>query len=145
LGPYTIEPITLRLLGFKKGLDKAGISLPDELICKSNYEIKDAEEKIRPMLSLPHPPTAVFCATDLQAIGVINKARELGFRVPEDLAVLGFDDLDIADYVGLSTIRQPLDESGRLAVEILLSHLGDPNRPVRHVRLPLSIVERQTT
>lgn len=145
LGPYTIEPITLRLLGFKNGLDKAGISLPDELICKSNYEVKDAEEKIRPMLSLPHPPTAVFCATDLQAIGVINKARELGFRVPEDLAVLGFDDLDIADYVGLSTIRQPLDESGRLAVEILLSHLGDPNRPVRHVRLPLSIVERQTT
>jgi LacI family transcriptional regulator len=69
----------------------------------------------------------------------------LGFRVPEDLAVLGFDDLDIADYVGLSTIRQPLDESGRLAVEILLSRLEDPSRPVRHVRLPLTIVERQTT
>lgn len=145
LGPYNIEPISLRLMGFKKGLEKVGLSLPKELVCKSNYEVKDAEEKIGPMLSLPHPPTAVFCATDLQAIGVMNKAREMGIRVPEDLAVLGFDDLDIADYVGLSTIRQPLDESGRLAVEILLSRLKDPTRPVRHVRLPLTIIERQTT
>jgi LacI family transcriptional regulator len=76
---------------------------------------------------------------------VINKARELGLRVPEDLAVLGFDDLDIADYIGLSTIRQSLEESGRLAVEILLSRLKDPQRPVRHVRLPLKVIERQTT
>lgn len=145
LGPYTIEPITQRLIGFKKGLAKAGLSLPEEFFCKSNYEVKDAEEKIEPMLLLPEPPSAIFCATDLQAIGVINKARELGFKIPEDLAVLGFDDLDIADYVGLSTIRQPLDESGRLAVEILLSRLNDPARPVRHVRLPLMIIERQTT
>jgi LacI family transcriptional regulator len=93
----------------------------------------------------PDRPTAIFCATDLQALGVVNKARALGLRVPEDLAVLGFDDLDFADYVGLSTIRQPLDESGRLAVEILLSRIKDPDRPLRHVRLPLSIVERQTT
>jgi LacI family transcriptional regulator len=145
LGPHTIEPITLRLIGFKQGLEKAGLSLPEALICKSNYEVRDAEKMIEPMLSLPQPPTAIFCATDLQAIGVINKARQLGFRVPEDLAVLGFDDLDIADYVGLSSIRQPLDESGRLAVEILLSRLKDPSRPMRHVRLPLTIIERQTT
>jgi LacI family transcriptional regulator len=76
---------------------------------------------------------------------VVNKARQLGLRVPEDLAVLGFDDLDFADYVGLSTIHQPLDESGRIAVEILLSRIEDPERPLRHVRLPLKIIERQTT
>ncbi|MDW7755758.1 MAG: substrate-binding domain-containing protein, partial [Brevefilum sp.] len=90
-------------------------------------------------------PTAIFAATDLQALGVVNKARALGLRVPEDLAVLGFDDLDIAGYVGLSTIRQSLEESGRLAVEILLSRIKDPDRPLRHVRLPLKIIERQTT
>jgi LacI family transcriptional regulator len=97
------------------------------------------------LLTRSDRPTAIFCATDMQAMGVVNKARALGLRVPDDLAVLGFDDLDFADYVGLSTIRQPLDESGRLAVEILLSHIKDPERPLRHVRLPLSIVERQTT
>jgi LacI family transcriptional regulator len=145
LGPYAILPITLRLKGFRNGLAKRGIALPDDLICTSRYEVKAAEEKIEPVLKCPNPPTAIFAATDLQAIGVINKARELGFHIPRDLAVLGFDDLDVADYVGLSTIHQPLDESGRLAVEILLSRLKDPERPLRHIRLPLKLVERQTT
>ncbi len=145
LGAYAILPITLRLKGFQNGLREHGLSLSDQYLCTSRYEVKDAEEKIEPMLRLPEPPTAIFAATDLQAIGVINKARQLGFSVPEDLAVLGFDDIDVADYVGLSTIHQPLDESGRLAVEILLSRLKDSERPLRHVRLPLSIVERETT
>jgi len=145
LGPYAINPISLRLQGFKKGLAKHNISLPDDLICITRYGVKSAEKNIEPMLTQPEPPTAIFAATDLQAIGVINKARQLGFRIPEDLAVLGFDDLDVADYVGLSTIHQPLEESGRLAVEILLSRLKDPERPLRHVRLPLKLVERQTS
>ena len=145
LGAYAILPITLRLKGLQQGLVKHGLVLPQEYICTSKYEVKDAEEKIEPLLRLPVPPTAIFAATDLQAVGVINKARKLGFRVPEDLAVLGFDDLDLADYVGLSTIHQNLDESGRIAVEILLSRLEDPDRPLRHVRLPLRIIERETT
>lgn len=145
LGPYAINPIRLRLNGFRKGLEKHDIALPDDQICITRYGVKTAQENIEPMLTQPDPPTAIFAATDLQAIGVINKARELGLRVPEDLAVLGFDDLDVADYVGLSTVHQPLDESGRLAVEILLSRLKDPQRPLRHVRLPLKLVERETT
>lgn len=145
LGEHAIFPITMRLNGFQKGLAKQGMTLDEANICNSQYNVKDAETKIEPLLRQPHHPTAIFAATDLQAIGVINKARELGIRVPEDLAVLGFDDLDIADYVGLSTINQSLDESGRLAVEILLARLKDPDRPLRHVRLPLRIVERQTT
>jgi len=145
LGAYAILPITLRLQGFKHGVRQAGLSLPEEFICTSRYDVKDAERNIEPILRRPDRPTAIFCATDMQAWGVVNKARQLGLRVPEDLAVLGFDDLDFADYVGLSTIHQPLDESGRLAVEILLSHLKDPERPLRHIRLPLKIVERQTT
>ncbi|MBW6467182.1 MAG: LacI family transcriptional regulator [Brevefilum sp.] len=145
LGAYAILPITLRLQGFKHGVRQAGLSLPEEFICTSRYDVKDAERNVEPILRRPDRPTAIFCATDMQAWGVVNKARQLGLRVPEDLAVLGFDDLDFADYVGLSTIHQPLDESGRLAVEILLSHLKDPERPLRHIRLPLKIVERQTT
>jgi len=145
LGAYAILPITLRLRGFQNGVRKAGLSLPEEFICTSHYDVKDAERNIEPILRRHDRPTAIFCATDMQALGVVNKARQLGLRVPEDLAVLGFDDLDFADYVGLSTIHQPLDESGRLAVEILLSHIKDPERPLRHVRLPLKIIERQTT
>ncbi len=145
LGEFAILPITQRLQGFTKGLEEAGFTLPKDFICTAEYGVKSAEKKIEPLLKNPQRPTAIFAATDLQALGVINKARELGLRVPEDLAVLGFDDLDIADYVGLSTIRQSLEESGRLAVEILLSRIKDPQRPVRHVRLPLKVIERQTT
>ena len=145
LGPFTILPIPLRLKGFQKKLQDAGIPLPEESICTSVYEVWDAAEKIEPILQQPKPPTAIFAATDLQAIGVINKAQQLGFKIPDDLAVLGFDDLDVADYFGLSTIHQALDESGRLAVEILLSRINDPNRPLRHIRLPLTIIERKTT
>ncbi len=145
LGAYAILPITLRLNGFVNKLAKHGLSMPEEYICTSQYEVKDAEANIEPMLRLSNPPSAIFAATDLQAVGVVNKARQMGFRVPEDLAVLGFDDLDLADYVGLSTIQQSLDESGRLAVEIILSRLNDPERPLRHVRLPLKIIERKTT
>jgi len=85
-----------------------------------------------------------FAATDLQAMGGLKAARDLGLRVPEDLGVIGFDDLDMADYIDLTTIRQHLDESGRIAVELLLSRLADPQRPIQHVHLPLVVVERLT-
>lgn len=145
LGAFAILPITQRFNGYKKAITKAGLTLPDDFICTAAYDVKDAEVKVEPLLSRPDHPSAIFCATDLQALGVVNKARQLGLRVPDDLAVLGFDNLDLADYFGLSTIHQALDESGRLAVEILLARINNPERPERHVRLPLKVIERQTT
>jgi LacI family transcriptional regulator len=71
-------------------------------------------------------------------------AGEIGLHIPRDLAVIGFDNLEMADFVGLTTINQSLDDSGRIAVELLLGRLADPERPVQHVLLPLSIVERET-
>ena len=84
-------------------------------------------------------------ASDTQAMGVLKAARERRLQVPKDLAVMGFDDLEIADYIGLTTISQALDESGRIAIELLLARLADPLRAVQHVRLPLNIIQRQTT
>ncbi|HSN94538.1 MAG TPA: substrate-binding domain-containing protein, partial [Anaerolineaceae bacterium] len=71
-------------------------------------------------------------------------ARQLNVKIPEQLAIIGFDDLDMAEYEDLTTIRQHLDESGRIAVEILLSHIAESSRPVQHITIPLSIVERLT-
>ncbi len=142
---YTILPITMRLKGFQMGIEAAGLSLAPENILSSVYTVEAAEKAITPLLTRHDRPTAIFAATDLQAIGVINKARALGIRVPEELAVLGFDNLDVAEYFGLSTICQKLEESGRTAVEILLARINDPQRPLRHIRLPLNIIERQTT
>ena len=77
-------------------------------------------------------------------MGVLQAARERGVAVPDQLAVVGFDDIDVADYIGLTTIRQPLEESGRVAVDLLLSRLADASRSVQDVWLPLSLIKRQT-
>jgi len=96
------------------------------------------------LLDLPDRPTAVFAATDLQAMGLLKIAREKGLRVPEDLAIIGFDDIDFADYVGLTTIRQHMYRSGKMAVELLLSRLKQPDIDVQHIKLQLELVERNT-
>jgi len=75
---------------------------------------------------------------------VLKAAHERQMRLPLDLAVMGFDDLDTADHIGLTTICQSLDESGRVAVELLLARLAEPERPAQHVRLPLTVIERET-
>ncbi|HUI90010.1 MAG TPA: LacI family DNA-binding transcriptional regulator [Anaerolineales bacterium] len=144
LPEYSIHPVSLRLRGFRRALKEARIKLPDTFVRLAPYSQDQTRKVAKELLNLPEPPTAIFAATDFQALGVLKAARQLGFRVPEQLAVIGFDDLDIAEYVDLTTISQHLDESGRLAVELLLSQIESPSRPPRHVKLPLTLIERQT-
>jgi DNA-binding LacI/PurR family transcriptional regulator len=142
---FGINPINLRLQGFKHVLEERKINFTADHIWETPHRVDATRIALLEKLKQPDRPTAIFAATDLQAVGVLRAARQLSIRVPEDLAVLGFDDLDIADYVGLSTIRQPLDESGRIAAELLFSQLLDPNRPAQQIQLPLTLVERETT
>src|SRR5271157_2216822 len=144
LPEYSIHPVSLRLSGFRRALKEARIKLPDTFVRLAPYSQEQTRKVAKELLNLPEPPTAIFAATDFQALGVLKAARQLGFKVPDQLAVIGFDDLDIAKYVDLTTISQHLDESGRLAVELLLSHIESPSRPPRHVKLPLTLIERQT-
>jgi DNA-binding LacI/PurR family transcriptional regulator len=144
LPEYAIHPVSLRLVGFRRALQEAGIALPDEFVRLAPYTMEQTRQMAIELLNTSNPPTAVFAATDFQALGVIKVARQLGVKVPEHLAVIGFDDLDMAEYADLTTIHQHLDESGRLAIEILLTHIADATRPVQHINLPLTIVERIT-
>lgn len=144
LPEYSVHPISYRLVGYRHALAAAGISLPEEYVYLVPYDLETTRQHTRQMLNMPDPPTAVFAATDLQAMGVLKAAHDLGMQVPRDLAVIGFDDLDMSGYIGLTSIRQPLDESGRIAVELLLSRLADPSRPVQHIQLPLILIERET-
>ncbi len=133
-----------RLNGFRDGLQEFGIELPDELVRISPYSFEQAHHSAIQLLSLPNKPSAIFAATDLQALGVLKTAKQLDISVPSQLAVLGFDDLDIAKYEDLTTICQHLDESGRLSVEILLSRIKDSSRPIQQINIPLVITERKT-
>ncbi len=144
LPEYSLHPVSQRLVGFRKTLKEAGIELPDALVRLAPYSQEQTRQVAAELLSLPQPPTAIFAATDFQALGVLKAARQLKIQVPEQLAVVGFDDLDLAEYTDLTTIRQHLDESGRLAVEMLLAQIESPSRPPRHVNLPLTLIERQT-
>jgi len=144
LPEYAIHPVGLRLSGFRQALKEARIKLPDTFVRLAPYSQEKTRQVARELLNLPEPPTAIFAATDFQALGVLKAARQLDIKVPEQLAVIGFDDLDMAEYADLTTISQHLDESGSLAVEILLAQIESPSRTPRHVKLPLTLIERQT-
>ncbi len=144
LPEYAIHPVSLRLVGFRQGLQEAGIVIDDEFVCLAPYTMEQTRQVAIELLNKDNPPTAIFAATDFQALSVIKVANQLGVKIPEDLAVIGFDDLDMAEYADLTTVRQHLDESGRLAIEILLAHISDDSRPVQHIKLALTIIERLT-
>lgn len=141
---FAIRPVAQRLAGFRQGLSEAGFPLTDEYIRSARYGQEPTQQAVSALLNLPRPPSAIFAAADIQATITLKVARGMGLRIPGDLAVLGFDDLDLAEYVGLTTIRQPLDDSGRIAVDLLLSKLSDPGQPSQQIQLPLNIVERET-
>jgi DNA-binding LacI/PurR family transcriptional regulator len=144
LPEYAIHPLSQRLEGFRAYLQSVGIPLPVNYVRLVSYTLEQSRQAATEFLNLPEPPTAIFAATDLQAMGVLMVARRMGLRVPEDLAVMGFDDLDMAEVMDLTTVRQPLDESGQVAVELLLGRISTPTRSIQHVKLPLTIIERQT-
>jgi DNA-binding LacI/PurR family transcriptional regulator len=144
LPEYSIHPVSLRLQGFRNALKAANLEIPEDFVRLAPYNQEQARQVAKELINSPNPPTAVFAATDLQALGVLKAARQLGVKIPEQLAIIGFDDLDTAEYEDLTTIRQHLDESGRLAIEILLAHIADNSRPIQHVTLPLVLIERLT-
>jgi DNA-binding LacI/PurR family transcriptional regulator len=144
LPEYSIHPVSLRLKGFRQALKTANIEIPKQFVRLAPYDQEEARIVAKELLDMPNPPTAVFAATDFQALGVLKAARQLGIKVPDQLAVIGFDDLDMADYEDLTTVRQHLDESGRISIEILLSQIADHSRPIQHVTLPLKVIERLT-
>lgn len=142
---YGVQPIAKRLEGLRQGLAAEGLSVKSEYCLNVVYDMESTRKAAYEFLQRSNRPTAIFAATDLQAIAILRTARDLGMRVPEDLAIIGFDDLDAAEYMDLTTIRQHLDESGRVAVELLLNRLENPNRPVQHIQLSPVLIERKTS
>lgn len=131
--------------GYRRALAEAGIQARDEYHAYGPHGRYEAHRLTGQLLTLDEPPTAIFAASDTQAMGVLEAARDYHVRVPEDLSVIGFDDIDVAEYLNLTTIRQPLFESGERGVELLLATLaGSPAEPLVE-RLPVSLVLRGTT
>jgi DNA-binding LacI/PurR family transcriptional regulator len=134
-----------RTVGYERALSERGIAVRPEYVREGTQNRHVARSIAEELLRMPDRPTAIFAASDTQALGVLEAARALGIRVPEDLSVIGFDDIEIASYAGLTTIRQPLFESGRRGAELLLAALAGNPPPARVETLQLDLIVRGTT
>ncbi|MCL2471361.1 MAG: LacI family DNA-binding transcriptional regulator [Propionibacteriaceae bacterium] len=137
-----------RLAGYQEALDKQGIPVDEDLICFGNFQVEGGYAGATRLLSLPDPPTAIFAGSDLQAYGVYQAVRVAGLRVPEDISVIGFDDVPLCQWVcpPLTTIRQPLADMAREATRILVEMAYRGIEPPRKkIELATSLVVREST
>lgn len=143
--PFNFTSSNDRLHGYRSALRKAHIPFERDYVAQGEHDRVQARELAQALLRRTEPPTAIFAASDTQAMGVLEAARELGLRVPHDLSVVGYDDIEVAEYLGLTTMRQSLYESGKRGVELLLHAIEHPfAKPVYEV-LPTELIVRQTT
>ena len=136
-----------RRLGYHAALASAGI-LPDPALeVESNFEIDGGEQAAFQLLDMAEPPTAIFAFNDNHAIGALKAARIRGLRVPEDLSIVGFDDVEHATIVTpmLTTVRQPLAEMGRTAVSLLMRLMDRHSLETLHVELATRLVVRESS
>ncbi|NLU76691.1 LacI family transcriptional regulator [Streptomyces sp. HNM0575] len=140
-----VSPGQRRLAGFRAALHDAGRRLPPARVRYTAYGLEQAAEAARELLSGPHPPEALFAGDDTLAAGALRAAGSLGLSVPGDVAVAGFDDSELARALDLTTVRQPLEESGRAAAELLVQRMGGGPAAVREVTLRLELVPRGST
>jgi DNA-binding LacI/PurR family transcriptional regulator len=136
-----------RYAGYRDALAEAGLREDDALVVEGDFLEPRGYAAAAELLALADPPTAIFASSDVAAFGVLRAARDAGLQVPRDLSVLGFDDIIEASYPGaaLSTVRQPLRDMGRVAVQRLMSLLADPSQPPERSVMPTELVVRQTT
>jgi DNA-binding LacI/PurR family transcriptional regulator len=143
--PFGFTSSTDREAGFRRELAASGVNIPADRVGHGAHGRYEARDLARRMLTDDDRPTAIFAASDTQAFGVVAAARDLGLGVPDDLSVIGYDDIEAADYVGLTTIRQQLFESGRRGAEILLTEIEGRSPEPAIAQLEPELVARATT
>jgi DNA-binding LacI/PurR family transcriptional regulator len=129
--------------GFEAALAVEGVHVPPEWTLRRPHGRDAARAAAAELLAQHDPPTAVFAASDHQAIGILEAAASAGLPVPEEISVIGFDNVEAAGFAGLTTIAQPLQESGALGAGMLLRRLA--GEPVEGHRMQLALVERGST
>ena len=143
--PFNFTSSRFRLTGYRQALLESGITFRSEYHQQGEHGRIEAYTMALKLLGLPEPPTAIFAASDTQAMGVLQAADELGMHIPDDLSLIGYDDIEVSEYLGLTTIRQRLYESGQRGVELLLKIIDDPKvEPVCEI-LPTELIVRKTT
>jgi LacI family transcriptional regulator len=146
-GPSSITPSAERIIGYRRALEEAGISYDETLVLRGDYHAQSGMDITNSILSMHPRPTAIFALNDLMALGALRAAAEAGCSVPEDLAVVGYDDLEIAHFTNppLTTIAQPKKAIGVQAINLLVGRMSQKNRPPSRVILPPELIVRRST
>jgi LacI family transcriptional regulator len=146
-GPPDVLCSRARVDGFRSALDGAGVPVDPSFVRYGNFFVEGGYQHGMDLLGRADRPTAIFAGSDFQALGVLRAARELGLRVPEDLSVVGYDDLPISRWIGppLTTVRQPLQEMASTATRMVLD-LAEGSTPTNlRIDLAIELVVREST
>lgn len=146
-GPSHITPSARRVSGYRDSLAGAGIAFDETLVVRGDFHPESGRAGALALLNRPDRPSAIFACNDLMAIGAVRAACELGFSVPEDVSVVGFDDIQLASYVTppLTTVVQPKAGMARTAVHLLFERMADRSLPVRRQVLSPALVARASS
>jgi DNA-binding LacI/PurR family transcriptional regulator len=134
-----------RLIGLHRAFGEAGLSFDPELLLTSEWSRSGGKQSAMQLLSQAKRPTAIFAASDMQAVGVLEAAKVLHIRVPEDVSVIGFDGIEIAELLELSTIQQPMQQLGELGVLKLIEKMNNSQQQPELIRMSTTLIPRQTT
>jgi LacI family transcriptional regulator len=146
-GALAVRSAVERLRGYKAALTDCGIPFCEELVIEGNYQQQTGYDITKRLLQNANPPpTAIFASNDLSAFGAMDAARECGFSIPEDISIIGFDDIPQASLVfpKLTTVRQPLEQMGVMAVKMLLERIEGQSCFPQRVTLPTQLIIRDS-
>ncbi|MDX1417544.1 MAG: LacI family DNA-binding transcriptional regulator [Candidatus Promineifilaceae bacterium] len=136
-----------RMAGYRLALEEAGIPYDETLLLPVTPEAESRRKALHTLMDLPDPPTAIFAFHDYIAIEAMQAALDRGLRVPQDVAIAGFDGMHstMITTPPLTTVKQPTQEIGRRAVEVLLNQISDIDQPPEQITLPVELITRQST
>lgn len=146
-GPNQLSLSAQRLTGFRRALDEAGVELPPAAVVQGDFQYGGGAEGMRELLRRDLGLTAVFATNDRMAVGAMSVLRRAGLRVPDDVSIIGYDNIPLANamYPSLTTIAQPTAEIGRVSISMLLSRIKQrDDLPPRRVMLSVQLVERES-
>jgi len=133
-----------RLKGYRDVLSQAGIEVDESLILPGDFSTQTGYERALQLLSLSSPPTAIFASNDQSAIGVLQAADEIELRIPDNLSLIGFDNISEAEYLGLTTVDQHLAEMGYVATKMLIKLVTGEKLDSKVYKMPTKLIERKS-
>lgn len=143
-GSFNFNKADDRMSGYRQAIASYDIPYNPELVCATEWTRAGGHQAARQLLLLPQRPTAIFAASDIQALGILEEVKAHGLAVPEDICVVGFDNIELAELLNLTTVAQPMCEMGKQGVKHLIMEIEQP-QPPQTLMMDVELILRGTT